>query len=305
MESLLTKEFNGNEIHTFMWNNKPCWIANQIVSSFGYADASKTILQCIEKEEFETDVEYEMLKGEDLKKFREMVNLATTSEVVTKDLISNKARHLIIFYEDGLYGFMQYTDKPIGVKFRKWLRRDVLPEIRQTGVYVTHDIKGKIIKMNNNIELTLPDFKEKNVNFKYMLLIWKHLYKIAGLELPLLEDLTLDKELYEAQQIAKRLGIYSKGNKPHSQAIKAILAKIGIKEDEKEIVPFIINGHIDTTTKYTETTMHKIEKWIKENNYPDVIQGEKNNLNVMYTKKENIDDNKEKEDTNGQLSFIK
>jgi prophage antirepressor-like protein len=133
MSNLIVKEFNGSKIHTFMWNNKPCWIANEIVSIFDYADPSKTIQQCIKAEEFEIGVEYDILKGNDLKTFKEFVSKVTTVEVVTQ---LKYVPQLTIFYEDGMYGFLQYTDKPIGVAFRKWLRREVLPEIRKTGKYI-------------------------------------------------------------------------------------------------------------------------------------------------------------------------
>lgn len=146
--------------------------------------------------------------------------------------------------------------------------------------------------MNNNIDLTLSEFKEKNVNPKYMILIWQHLYKMSGLEFPLLEELTIDRELYEAQQIAQKLGIYSKGNKPHSQAIKAILDKVGIAKDEKDNVPFIQHGHIDTTIKYSKKVIPKIEKWLIDNNFPSVIATDKNNLKVIYENKKEITNKK-------------
>mgnify|MGYP004472964053 FL=1 len=62
-----------------------------------------------------------------------------------------------------MYGFLQYTDKSIGVKFRKWIRREVIPEIRKTGSYslVKDDFKvvwesngswsGAVNKYNLNV----------------------------------------------------------------------------------------------------------------------------------------------------------
>ncbi|MCT4664839.1 MAG: phage antirepressor KilAC domain-containing protein [Flavobacteriales bacterium] len=134
MNEMIINEFAGTNIHTFMWNGKPCWIANEILSVFDYADSSKTIQQCIQAEEFEINIEYDVLRGLELKNFKELVNKVTTSEVVTS---LKYVPQLIIFYEDGLYGFLQYTDKPIGVKFRKWLRNEVLPSIRKYGFYAT------------------------------------------------------------------------------------------------------------------------------------------------------------------------
>jgi anti-repressor protein len=132
MNEMIINEFAGTNIHTFMWNGKPCWIANEIVGLFGYADPSTTIGQCIEAEEFEIEFEYNILIKEDLKTFKKLVNQQTKSELVRQNV-----NRLIIFYEDGLYGFLQYTNKAIGVKFRKWLRNEVLPSIRKYGFYAT------------------------------------------------------------------------------------------------------------------------------------------------------------------------
>lgn len=127
MNNLIVRKFNGNEIHTFMWNNKLCWIATEVVSVFDYISPTKTIQDCIKAEEFEVGEEYEVLKGDALKLFK-----ATTLKVVPSLKYTSQ---IVIFYEDGLYGFLQYSDKPIGIAFRKWLRRDVLPELRQHGTY--------------------------------------------------------------------------------------------------------------------------------------------------------------------------
>lgn len=117
MKDLLIKEFEGVNVHTFLWNDKPCWIANEIVSLFGYSDSSTTIGQCIEREEFDETIEFQRLTGDKLKEFKALVKSLTN---IT--LVSPNTRNLTIFYEDGLYGFLQYTDKPIGVRFRKWIR---------------------------------------------------------------------------------------------------------------------------------------------------------------------------------------
>lgn len=137
VEQILVKEFDGKQIYTFVWKDKPCWIASQIAGLFGYADSSKTIFQCIETEEFKIEKEYEVLKGEELRKFKD-----TTLEVMPSLKYTSS---LTIFYEDGLYGFLQYTNKPVGIKFRKWLRTEVLPSIRKHGAYMTNEALEKAI----------------------------------------------------------------------------------------------------------------------------------------------------------------
>lgn len=133
MNNLIAKDFNGSRVHTFIWNGRPCWIANEVVSLFGYAEGSVTIQDCIEAEDFEAGIEYDVLRGEDLRAFKQVVGQVTNGDLVTSLKFTPQ---LTIFYEDGLYGFLEYTHKPEGVQFRKWIRREVLPEIRQTGAYV-------------------------------------------------------------------------------------------------------------------------------------------------------------------------
>ena len=88
MENLIVKEFNGSQIYTFMWKEKSCWIANQIVGLFDYADVSKTIQDCIKAEDFEIEQEYDVLKGNEFNDF------VTTLNVVANNIISNKARSI-------------------------------------------------------------------------------------------------------------------------------------------------------------------------------------------------------------------
>lgn len=128
--NIITREFEGHAVHTFVWNGKLCWIASEIVALFGYADPSTTIRQCISVEDFDEGQEYDVLTKSYLKAFKRMVRSLTNLK-----LVSEKTPHLIIFYEDGLYGFLQYTEKPVGVRFRKWVRREVVPAIRQSGTY--------------------------------------------------------------------------------------------------------------------------------------------------------------------------
>ena len=131
--NILIREFNGNSIYTFMWKGRPCWMATDIARAFEYIDPSRTINNCIKSEHFEEEFEYEILEGSNLRLFKDIVG----------DTISNKERiaRLTIFYKDGLYGFLQYSEKPIGIEFRKWLRREVLPSLRKNKYYSLNDVE--------------------------------------------------------------------------------------------------------------------------------------------------------------------
>ncbi|KPI48699.1 BRO-N domain-containing protein [Clostridioides difficile] len=285
MKNLIVKEFNGSQIYTFMWKEKSCWIANQIVGLFDYADVSKTIQDCIKAEDFEIEQEYDVLKGNEFNDF------VTTLNVVANNIISNKARSITIFYEDGLYGFLQYTDKPIGVQFRKWLRREVLPSIRQTGAYITSNADPQALRdraneiesldtVNKTIEILTPFLDGAGIDEKAKLLTAKTIYKKAGIELPL--EIEEKEHFFDTKQIATKLNIYSKSNKPAFVAVCEIIKKLDIKEEEKLIVLANKDNWNGTTTKYSQSVIDKIRNWIEENNRPAKIAGEKKNYHVVY-----------------------
>lgn len=285
MKNLIVKEFNGSQIYTFMWKEKSCWIANQIVGLFDYADVSKTIQDCIKAEDFEIEQEYDVLKGNEFNDF------VTTLNVVANNIISNKARSITIFYEDGLYGFLQYTDKPIGVQFRKWLRREVLPSIRQTGAYITNNANPQELRdkaneiesldtVNKTIEILTPFLDGAGIDEKAKLLTAKTIYKKAGIELPL--EIEEKEHFFDTVQIATKLNIYSKSNKPAFVAVCEIIKKLDIKEEEKLIVLANKDNWNGTTTKYSQSVIDKIRNWIEENNRPTKISGEKKNYHVVY-----------------------
>lgn len=208
MRNLIIKEFNGNQIYTFMWKGKICWIANQIVSLFDYADTSKTIQDCILAEEFETSIEYDTLKGEELKAFKKLVGKVTTSEVVTSLKYVPK---LTIFYEDGLYGFLQYTDKPVGVKFRKWVRREVIPEIRETGTYSIANSNTKEISVPYMQQLEGCKFiaDDLNVNEASKLFMYQKICESNGVNTTFLPKYELNgsRQLKSATQLLKESNI--------------------------------------------------------------------------------------------------
>ncbi|AMM56417.1 TPA: phage repressor protein [Clostridioides difficile] len=285
MENLIVKEFNGSQIYTFMWKEKSCWIANQIVGLFDYADVSKTIQDCIKAEDFEIEQEYDVLKGNEFNDF------VTTLNVVANNIISNKARSITIFYEDGLYGFLQYTDKPIGVQFRKWLRREVLPSIRQTGAYITNNADPQALRdkaneiesldtVNKTIEILTPFLDNAGIDEKAKLLTAKTIYKKAGIELPL--EIEEKEHFFDTVQIATKLNVYSKSNKPAFHAIGEIIKKLDIQDNEKLVVLESKRGWSGSVNKYSQSVIDKVRNWIEENNRPTKIAGEKKNYHVVY-----------------------
>lgn len=286
MENFIIKEFNGAQIYTLMWNDKPCWIATQIVSIFGYVDPSTTIGQCIEAEQFEIGVEYDILKSSDLKEFKKMINSLTKVK-----LVSQNTPHLVIFYEDGLYGFLQYTDKPIGVQFRKWIRRDVIPEIRQTGAYITNKANPEALRtkadeierldtINKSLELVSPLLDAVGIDSNIKLLVTKTLFAKAGINIPI--EIEAEERYYDTKQIGYILGIYSKAGKPAFGAVGEIIKQLDIAENEKKAVWESNGAWQGTVIKYTRSVIDKVEQWIKDNGKPIDIPSKNKTFHVVY-----------------------
>ncbi|MGL5067720.1 MAG: hypothetical protein ACRC6T_07820 [Sarcina sp.] len=64
MNDLIIKIFKNKRVLSFVWNNRPCWVAVDIADFFGYMQKSKAILNCINREKFQMGVEYDVLEKE-------------------------------------------------------------------------------------------------------------------------------------------------------------------------------------------------------------------------------------------------
>ncbi|MGL4654673.1 MAG: BRO family protein [Sarcina sp.] len=133
MHDLLIREFKGESFKNFVLDGRPCWIGLDIAEYFGYRNKSRAIFDCIKRENFIEGEEYAILEGDTLKLFKEVF-----AEQVEDYKFAPK---IVILYEEGLYGFLGYTEKPLGVEFRHWIRKDVMPALRKKGYYVMDDVE--------------------------------------------------------------------------------------------------------------------------------------------------------------------
>ena len=72
---------------------------------------------------------------------------------------------------------------------------------------------------------------------QFVAVAMKSLYAPVGVEIPL-EGVTLNKQLFDATAIAKKVGVMSRSGKPHAHAISAIIAQVDVLPEEKELAPF-------------------------------------------------------------------
>jgi prophage antirepressor-like protein len=170
---LIYKTFEDYELHTMIWNGRPCWIGREVINGLDYSNSSKVLSECIERQGFEVDIEYDILKDERLIEFRTMAN------AIMPKTVSIKTRNLIILFEPGLYGVFQYSTRPAGLKFSQWIRREVVPELRLKGYYILGEevfenkakIDNKRVEERNDIKKFSNSNSEMEVALK-TLEIW-------------------------------------------------------------------------------------------------------------------------------------
>lgn len=193
--------------------------------------------------------------------------------------------------ESGVYKLIFKSKKEEAERFQDWISDEVLPAIRQTGVYITNSADPKALRekaneiesldtVNKTIEILTPFLDNAGIDEKAKLLTAKTIYKKAGIELPL--EIEEKEHFFDTVQIATKLNVYSKTNKPAFHAIGEIIKKLDIQDNEKLVVLESKRGWSGSVNKYSQSVIDKVRTWIEENNKPDKIAGEKKNFHVVY-----------------------
>ncbi|MER0279641.1 BRO family protein [Clostridioides difficile] len=202
-----------------------------------------------------------------------------------------KTLEVNIIPEGDMYRLVSNSELQSAEKFESWIFDDVLPTIRQTGAYITNNAAPQALRekaneiesldtVNKTIEILTPFLDGAGIDEKAKLLTAKTIYKKAGIELPL--EIEEKEHFFDTVQIATKLKVYSKTDKPAFMAIGEIIKKLNIQDNEKLVVLESKKGWSGSVNKYSESVIGKISKWIEENNRPTKIQGEKKNYHVVY-----------------------
>ncbi|MDX5649132.1 Bro-N domain-containing protein [Clostridioides difficile] len=235
----------------------------------------------------------------DIKNINENIRLMNEKQVVklrNSDISSTDIRKLNnagenFLTESGVYKLIFKSRKEEAEKFQDWISDEVLPAIRQTGAYITNNADpdklrekaSEIEKLQlayNSTSMLKELLDDAGFDNKSKLLTAKTLYKKAGIDLPIEID---EKERYfDTKQIASKLKLYSKSNKPAQLAVCEIIKKIDLEENEVKGVWETNGSWTGTVNKYTKSVIDKVSKWIEENNRPAKIAGEKKNYHVVY-----------------------
>ncbi|HBF2808038.1 TPA: toxin Bro [Clostridioides difficile] len=217
--------------------------------------------------------------------------LLKNSNVLDKDFrkLHNTGEKFLT--ESGVYKLIFKSKKEEAEKFQDWISDEVLPQIRQTGAYITNNanpdkLREKASELEklqlayNSTSMLKELLDDAGFDNKSKLLTAKTLYKKAGIDLPI--EIDEEEHYFDTKQIASKLKIYSKSNKPAQMAVCEIIKKIDLEDSEVKGVWETNGSWTGTVNKYTQSVIDKVKCWIDDNNKPAKIQGEKKNYHVVY-----------------------
>lgn len=102
-----------------------------------------------------------------------------------------------------------------------------------------------------------------------------------GINVPALPDAV--PTTYDATEMAKKLGVYSKSGNPHPQPITAIIKEVGLAPGETFTTETTAHGGRKDVpdVRYAESVLDKVHKWLDAAGWPNpIILGRK--YNVVY-----------------------
>lgn len=107
-------------------------------------------------------------------------------------------------------------------------------------------------------------FKEAEVEPIFIAAEMQRIYTDSGypVKAPLLTDKETMPKLCDCTEMAKELGIYSASDKPHNQAVSAIIKKLHIPDSEIVTTAFSRNGHEDVTIQYKPSVVEDVKLWL-------------------------------------------
>ncbi len=119
--SCLTLDFEGKPLTTLTVNGRPAWLAREIGVGLGYAHRGDRFVSKLSGEwsgEFVDGLDVARLTGPEL---------AALKVALGHDRIPAATTKLVVLFETGVYLAVAKTDKPVGVRLRRFIVDEVLP----------------------------------------------------------------------------------------------------------------------------------------------------------------------------------
>ena len=211
--------------------------------------------------------------------------LAPNSVVVKLTTTDGKAYDTRLYNEKGIYEIVRRSMQPKADAFYDRVY-EILTVIRKTGKYesskveVDRDEMLAIRRMNAESKHLAERRKQgeslMDVIDRYtgdiskeakLSLIAKGVELIAGE--PVIALPAVDQHFLTCEQIAKRIGLYSLNDKPHKQAVSALLSRLDIDDEERMTVVESTGPWQGTTVKYAEAVIPRLRSYVDEPKKPD------------------------------------
>jgi anti-repressor protein len=112
MTDLMNLDFRGSAVRVVMIEGEPWWVVNDVCAVLGIIAPRKAA---------------ERIDEDDVRQ-------AHVTDAQGRDQATN------VLNESGLYELIFRSEKPAAKDFRRWVTRDVLPQIRKTGGYVEREM---------------------------------------------------------------------------------------------------------------------------------------------------------------------
>ncbi|WP_423734327.1 hypothetical protein ACO9S3_08345 [Bacillus velezensis] len=299
MNEILKFTTQGNDLYLFKLDGKPATLAPELMAFEGYKDSRRAWHDIKEKEEFEEKYEYITLKGDDLKHFKDnILKNNDHAKVVGKTTTTlydqyKSVPRLDIVLEEGIFGVMHYSNSGHANQFKKFMRREVNPQLSKEGQF---DIQENEI---NNI----VDEKEKQLTLKIKK--YRDLLAVDKTDLAVISQLkqcetdlrihkqdnrikTIEEEVGALKQISilregdmsasvisEEFGIYSTSNIPHNKFAEKLAKEMGIyrnpsggqpyKDDWISIGLRSYGGKVAAEIRYSQKALELMKEYVYEN----------------------------------------
>lgn len=108
--------FHGQEVRTVTINNEPWFVGKDVAQILGYTEPHKAIARHVDSDD-------------------------GMKHPLTDSL--GRIQETIIINESGLYSLILSSKLPQAKEFKRWVTREVLPQIRQQGAYVPENLSDE------------------------------------------------------------------------------------------------------------------------------------------------------------------
>lgn len=133
----LNHQFEGHSITTIEYKGRPAWIAREVGEALGYSEEGKGFIRVLTQDwagELLEGTDFTVLKGDELAEFKQLLDGGEESSLPWNTMLL-KTSQLLLLFESGMHMALVKTNKEAGVKLRRFLVDEVLPQIVRTGSF--------------------------------------------------------------------------------------------------------------------------------------------------------------------------